>query len=166
MDRALRATAVCAAAVVAACAGRHQKPCPGEPVGTFLFTATDLGAPRPYCAKEPPEGTDVVGTFSGTLVQDAGLGTASLCIESDKASDYHGRVDAGVFTLTAPSGVAVLAVCGSNCAASSALDIAGSVQGDGTFSGTLVESFAYSSGDCGSCALPCEATYGLVGTPR
>lgn len=162
----LRAPAACLLALLAACGGRREKPCPGQPVGTFDFSVTDLGPPRPYCAKEPPAGTDVVGAFTGTLVQDVGLGTASLCTGSDKTSDYHGRVDAGVFTLTAPSGVAVLGVCGSNCATNSSLDIVGSVQMDGTFAGTLVESFAYGSGDCGTCALPCAATYGIAGTPR
>jgi len=162
----LRAGAVCAAGLLAACAGRHQELCPGQPVGTFDFTVTDLGPPRPVCAKEPPADTDVVGAFAGTLAQDAGLGTASLCMEVAKASNYYGRVDAGVFTLTAPSGVAVLGVCGSNCATDSSLDIVGSVGVDGTFSGTLVETFGYASGDCGACALPCAATYGLVGTPR
>ena len=159
----LRAGAVCAAGLLAACAGRNQELCPGQPVGTFDFTVTDLGTPRPYCAKEPPSGTDVVGAFTGTLAQDAGLGTASLCMEVVQASNYYGRVDAGVFTLTAPSGVAVLGVCGPNCATNSSLDIVGTVEIDGTFAGTLVESFAFASGDCGTCTLP---TYGLLGTPR
>jgi hypothetical protein len=163
MARTARALALAATGLLAACSKASQEPCPGQPVGTFRFTVTDLGTPRPYCAAVPAEGTTVVGAFSGTLSQDAGLGTVALCLDSSKASPYYGRVEDGVFTLTASSGLAVLGVCGENCATSSVLTIEGSLDGGGTFAGTLTEAFEFSSGDCGTCVLPCAAVYGLTG---
>lgn len=153
------------ASASAGCSGEEAASCPGVPVNGLTFTVSDPGGVRPFCAKPPAQGTAVVGSFEGTLSLDLTLGTAALCLPGKHAQPYFGRVEAGVYDLTSAGGLAVLGVCGSNCSANATLAIHGSIDGTGVFAGTLTEAFAYASGACGICALPCEATYGLVGVP-
>jgi hypothetical protein len=153
------------AALSPGCSEETGTSCPGQPVGGFAFTVSDPGGARPFCAKLPAEGTTAVGTFQGTLSEDPALGTAALCLPGEHAEPYFGRVEAGSYELTSTGGLAVLGVCGSNCSTSATLAIQGSIDGTGAFRGTLTESFAYASGECGTCALPCEASYDLAGVP-
>jgi hypothetical protein len=170
-----RLTLALAAFLAGACTHQDTSQCLGTPVGTFTFTLHDPGGNPPDCRATPPAGSDVVGSFVGTLSVDPGLGTAALCTDRSGASPYRGQVVEGVYGLTAPGGLAVLAACGQNCATSSSLAVAGSIvktpdPADPAvvvtrFEGTLTESFTFSGGDCGTCALPCAATYTLTGVP-
>ena len=158
------------ALALAACTSGDAASCPGEPVGTWLFTVTGTfypdGVPALFCEKPAQDASQVVGAFRGTLSSDPSLGTAALCIQGagDLGQPYFGRVEAGVYTLNAVAGLAVLTRCGTNCSASAALRIQGEVTAAG-FEGTLTETFTAPQGDCGACAFPCEKTYGLEGVP-
>lgn len=162
-----RAPALALLALLAACGTRQAEKCPGSPIGVFTFTLTDPGGTRPFCARLPAEGTTVVGAFRGVLSSDPALGTAAICVEDGKdlTQAYHGRIDDGVYAMATSSGLAVLDVCGANCATTATVRIAGSIDGTGGFAGTLTERFEDAKGDCGACAFPCEAEYDLTGTP-
>jgi hypothetical protein len=161
----LRARALLAAGALAAagCTDDAASACPGAPVGNFSFTVSHPGGAGPFCARLPGEGTTVVGTFQGTLSQDLSLGTAALCLPGRLAEPYFGRVEAGTYTLGSVGGLAVLGVCGPNCSTLATLGVEGTLDGSGAFVGVFTEAFAYSSGDCGTCALPCLAEYELRG---
>jgi len=108
-----------------------------------------------------------VGSFRGVLASDPALGTAAVCVAegTDLTQAYFGRVDDGVYTMSTSAGLAVLDVCGANCATAATARIVGALDGDGGFAGTLTERFEDPQGDCGACAFPCEAGYALAGTP-
>lgn len=169
MTRTSRPLALALLAAAAACGTPRAETCPGAAVGVFTFVleAPDTGEePRPFCARVPAEGTTVVGTFRAVLSSDPALGTAAVCVEGgrDLTQAYYGRVDGGAYAVSTSPGLAVLQACGPNCAAEATARIEGSVV-EGAFDGSLTERFQHPRGDCGGCAFPCEAAYGLTGTP-
>lgn len=158
---------------VAACSGETEETCPGAEVGAFRIEVAipdDVVTP-PFCSlalPEPPD-TRVVRTFDASItVEGSSPGTrpAALCVERALASPYYGSRDAsGTFTLGTTSGIAVLENCGANCSATVMETLTGTISDDGTgprFTGALVERFDVRSGDCGTCLLPCTATYTLT----
>lgn len=162
-----------ATAFALACTSASPPACPGTPIGTFTFTltasASTVSSPTDCQPTPPPSlGTQVGTPFVGTLTTGPVDGSATLCLGGSHAVNYVGSVTAGTYTLTADSGLAVLATCGSNCVTTSTEEIDdGSIAQDGTFSGFLTESFVFSAGDCGTCVseLPCSVQYGLAGSP-
>lgn len=158
--------------LAAACSGDAEDACPGEAVGSFLLeVSVPEGAEPSACRAEPPAtepSTRVVARFAARLTAEpteAGTSPAALCRGGRAATYYGARAEDGTYSLEASSGLAVLDACGPNCSVSATARVTGAVAGagpDAAFSGTLEERFEYRAGDCGSCALPCVATYGLT----
>ncbi|WP_242341550.1 MULTISPECIES: hypothetical protein [unclassified Anaeromyxobacter] len=163
------------AGLVLACSDTGESTCPGEPVGSFrLEVSLPDGAPESACTAVPPvtdPPTRIVASFQAKLTAEpaaAGSWPAALCPGGRGATYYGSRAADGTYTLEASSGLAVLDRCGPNCSVSAVEHVTGTVTGEGaaaTFTGTLEERFEYLAGNCGSCALPCAATYALTSAP-
>jgi hypothetical protein len=184
------AAGIAVALAFAACGESTAQTCPGEPVATFQFapSATPGGPGWRVYAGDPalagldpvpdvPDCSPAVGypdqlpAFQGTLSNDASA--AALC--RPVGIVLYGQHAGDHYDVEGITDGAVLASCGSACAATLRLVVAGdlAVAPDGSptaFQGILVEVMIQDpASDCGTC-LPepwqaCAGRYTILGTP-
>jgi hypothetical protein len=166
------------------CGTSRSEPCPGEPIAKLELRGTRVDAAT-ACAGEPPGGWIVVGqvpgtippdgsSFTATLTSDPASGSAALCTGRRLSEPLRGTsTDGHVHLEAATDGGAVLGGCAGTCSARLTVivdgDLTAGVAGaPPTFTGTLVERMDVELGpdgrppNCGSCILPCTATFALA----
>lgn len=172
-----RIAAVAAAAALAgllACRDESSTArCPGEPAGTFAFTAGGALAPPPLLPGEEPlpgcPGAPVELAFTATIALGADGETAALCTSRPFAAVKHGTRDGDTIDVSTVTARAILSDCASTCVVEVHERVRGallpSADAPEAFDGALVD-VAYPTGAsslCGSCSLPCAARYAIRG---
>ncbi len=151
---------------VLACRPSDAGRCPGQPLAVLAFAATSGASDACGVAA----GTAI--PFTATLTVDPGGSAAWLCTEKRLSAPLQGTLEGDhLHASLVPEGAgAVIAACGSNCAASVTEIVDGTVIRSGGavtgFDGTLEDDVAAATpGTCGACGDACAVTYTLVSPP-
>lgn len=163
--------------VLAACSEHAETiPCPGSPVATLTFTASNAlvgcvaGATNQLMSSyyQP----NVV--FTGTISVSTTGGTAALCLVRDRAEPLVGTLVSDVIDVALDTKGALIAACNPRCAVTVHQQVTGTLQrapaGTVTgFTGTLLDQARLDTtvdrADCTPCITPCQAEYVLTGVP-
>jgi hypothetical protein len=173
-----------AAVVALGCGNAAKETCPGQPIGAFALQAHRVDAAT-ACVAGPADGwasavpatipaalaEDPAASFPATLSHDPEQGTAALCTGRSLGAVLFGTRAGDHVHVEASAGSAVLAACAGTCGANLTVIVdgdlvPGTAGAPDAFTGTLVERMDATGGDCGTCVLPCSATYALEGTAR
>ena len=159
-----------AVALAAGCTPQASASCPGQLVAALAMSGI-LDAGDTGCATPPAAGwsesVPLTLSFDADFSWDGVSGQLAYCAGGTHAAVLYGTRSGDHLHAEATVPGAVLSVCSSTCTPLMTVVVDGDLSpGTPAFTGTLVESFHDSTGDCSPCALPCTSTYALTGESR
>ncbi len=164
-------------ALLAACDPSSDDGCPGETIARMAMHGT-LDAAATGCVV-PPQGGWVVpatlpdgspdATTSALFSWDGAAQRLAYCTGGSKSAVLYGTREGDHLHAQVTVDGAILGLCAPTCTPLMTVVVDGELASGAsprTFTGTLTETFDGSTGDCGTCRLPCTSTYALTGTEQ